>query len=39
LPVPNAPSASNDALFGPRWYALSPERVVDDIEHLVNTWV
>jgi len=28
---------SNDALFGPRWYALSPERVVDDIEHLVNT--
>jgi anaerobic magnesium-protoporphyrin IX monomethyl ester cyclase len=29
---------SNDALFGPRWYALSPERTVDDIEHLVRTW-
>lgn len=27
---------SNDALFGPRWYALSPERVVDDIERLVK---
>ena len=29
---------SNDALFGPRWYALSPERVVDDIERLVTRW-
>jgi radical SAM superfamily enzyme YgiQ (UPF0313 family) len=29
---------SNDALFGPRWYALSPERVADDIQRLVEKW-
>jgi radical SAM superfamily enzyme YgiQ (UPF0313 family) len=27
---------SNDAVFGPRWYALTPERVVEDMERLVQ---
>lgn len=25
-------------VFGPRWYALTPERVVEDLERLVQQW-